>query len=97
MQEVNGITNPVLLVEVLSPSTADDDRAGKFRYYSRLASFREYVLVEQETNTVETRYRSSTDTPREMDWFEGEDTEVVLRSLNITLPMSGIYQETDDL
>ena len=97
MQEVNGITNPVLLVEVLSPSTADHDRAAKFRHYSRLASFREYVLIEQETWTVETRYRSSADTPWEMDWFEGESTELILRSLNIKLPMSEIYRETDDL
>ena len=102
MREVNAITNPILLVEVLSPSTADDDRGAKFRHYSKLDSFREYVLIEQETQTVETRYRSSADRPWEMNWFETgdyaeENTEVILRSLNIKLPMHKIYQEVDDL
>ena len=102
MREVNAIINPILLVEVLSQSTSDYDRAAKFRHYSQLASFREYVLIEQEARTVETRYRSSVDAPWKMDWFEadrrpGEDTEVILQSLNITLPMREIYKGVDDL
>jgi Uma2 family endonuclease len=42
------ITNPALLVEVLSPSTEDVDRGSKWRDYQRIPSRREYVLVNQE-------------------------------------------------
>jgi Uma2 family endonuclease len=50
------ITNPTLLVEVLSPSTEEDDRGDKWRDYQQIPSLREYVLVSQKEQRVE-RYR----------------------------------------
>lgn len=47
------ITNPTLIVEVLSPSTEHDDRGAKWQHYQRLASLQEYVLVSQEEPRVE--------------------------------------------
>jgi Uma2 family endonuclease len=41
------ITNPMLLVEVLSPSTEEVDRGDKLRDYQRIPSLQEYVLVSQ--------------------------------------------------
>jgi len=40
------VLNPVLIVEVLFPSTADYDQLSKFRMYRSIASFSEYLLVE---------------------------------------------------
>jgi Uma2 family endonuclease len=51
------ITNPVLLVEVLSPSTEARDRSEKFEAYKHIASLKEYVLVSQEARRVEIRRR----------------------------------------
>jgi Uma2 family endonuclease len=96
MREINAITNPILLVEVLSKSTANYDRGDKFWFFSQLASLREYVLIEQDSWKVETRYRSSPDKHWEMAYFEGENTEVVLRSLDIRLAMNQIYQNIED-
>lgn len=42
------ITNPTLLVEVLSPSTEEVDRGSKWRDYQLIPSLKEYVLVSQE-------------------------------------------------
>ena len=39
------IVNPLLVVEVLTPSTQTYDRLGKFELYKQLSSFQEYVLV----------------------------------------------------
>jgi len=47
------ITNPVLLVEVLSDSTQAYDRGEKFAHYMRVASLEEYVLVSQTEPRVE--------------------------------------------
>jgi Uma2 family endonuclease len=47
------LTNPTVLVEVLSPSTEADDRGEKFARYRRLDSLREYVLVAQDRARVE--------------------------------------------
>ncbi len=43
------VREPTLLVEVLSPSTAANDRGHKFAAYRRLPSLREYLLVDTET------------------------------------------------
>lgn len=50
------ITNPTLLVEILSPSTEHDDRGSKWLHYQQIPSLQEYVLVSQDANRVE-RYR----------------------------------------
>jgi Uma2 family endonuclease len=50
------ITNPTLIVEVLSPSTEQVDRGGKWRDYQLIPSLQEYVLVSQVETRVE-RYR----------------------------------------
>src|SRR5437016_4225831 len=41
------VTNPVVIFEVLSPSTASYDRGEKFRQYRSIPTLREYVLVPQ--------------------------------------------------
>jgi Uma2 family endonuclease len=50
------ITNPTLLVEVLSPSTEQEDRGTKWQHYQLIPSLEEYVLVSQAEPRVE-RYR----------------------------------------
>ncbi len=50
------ITNPTVIVEVLSPSTEHDDRGSKWQHYQLLPSLQEYVLVSQAEPRVE-RYR----------------------------------------
>lgn len=51
------ITNPVVIVEVLSPSTEARDRGEKFEAYKHIASLKEYVLVSQDARRVEIRRR----------------------------------------
>jgi len=46
---------------VLSPSTADYDRGGKFEQYRRLASLAEYVLISQDRPLVEHYVRQPPD------------------------------------
>ena len=48
-----GVTNPIVVIEVLSESTERYDREEKFAYYRRLTSLREYVLVSQDESCVE--------------------------------------------
>lgn len=54
---VDTLLNPILLVEVLSPSTEDYDRGTKFKNYRTIASFREYLLVATDKVLVETHTR----------------------------------------
>ena len=52
-RDPQGVTNPAVVVEVLSPTTEMWDRNGKFESYRRLPSLRDYVLVTQERNRIE--------------------------------------------
>ena len=45
LRQADTLVNPVLLVEVLSPSTERYDRVGKFALYSAIATLREYLLI----------------------------------------------------
>jgi Uma2 family endonuclease len=47
------ITNPTLLVEVLSPSTEQEDRGNKWQHYQLIPSLQEYVIVSQSERRVE--------------------------------------------
>jgi Uma2 family endonuclease len=47
------VMNPVLIVEVLSPSTETYDRGEKFAHYMRPASLKEYLIVQQRERRIE--------------------------------------------
>ena len=57
--KISTITAPVLIVEVLSPSTASYDRGQKFAAYRTLDSLKEYVWLDPELKTVDVFYKNS--------------------------------------
>ncbi len=85
------IVNPLLIVEVLSPSTQAYDKLGKFELYKLLPSFQEYVLVNTDKYSVETRFQEETDLWRIKTETHIENS-VILRSLGISISMADIYE-----
>jgi Uma2 family endonuclease len=71
--EGEAITNPCVIVEVLSDSTERDDRGWKFRDYRTLTSLDEHVLVSQDTRRIEI-FRRSTNWQGEVAGAEGTVT-----------------------
>ena len=53
------ITNPQIIVEVLSPSTEARDRGEKFAAYKQITALEEYVLVSQDERRIEVRRREA--------------------------------------
>ena len=53
----HAVKNPILIVEVLSDSTALFDRQGKFQAYQKITSFKEYILVSQNEILVEVFFK----------------------------------------
>lgn len=96
-EDTRALANPILLIEVLSESTAAYDRGKKFEAYSQLPSLREYVLVEQDRPVVQTFYRNSPDELWQMRWFQPQDTEVHLRSVDVRFELMDLYHKTEDL
>lgn len=84
------LTNPLLIVEVLSRSTKAFDRGDKFSYYRSLPSFQEYVLIDQDECRVESWFREEPTLWRETTLTSLDDT-LPLRSLGILLTLRDIY------
>jgi Uma2 family endonuclease len=84
------VLNPILIVEVLSPSTADYDRQSKFRMYRSIPSFCEYLLVEQDEVFIE-KYSK-----QEQGWLLGDfnnlEKSIFLESVGVELPIKEIYR-----
>lgn len=85
------IINPLLIVEVLSRSTASFDKSGKFLLYEQLSSFQEYVLVEQNYPRVESWFRQTSTSWDKTVQLE-VDAVIQLRSIGVSLPLSEIYE-----
>jgi len=54
------LLNPIVVGEVLSPSTEASDRGEKFAHYQQLVSLQEYILVSQDKIRVEYYLRQGT-------------------------------------
>lgn len=87
------ISNPILLVEVLSRSTESYDRGKKFEYYRTLPSLREYVLVSQTEPLVERFSRQ--DERWTLDAFRGLDAELPLESIEARLALRELYDKVE--
>jgi Uma2 family endonuclease len=79
---INGLRtllNPLLIVEVLSPSSAEDDKGTKFMQYQTIESLQDYLLVDSTAVTV-LHYRRTDEiwTPR---LFEQPGDQVELPGL----------------
>lgn len=81
---------PVLIVEVLSPSTGSYDQSAKFAHYRRLASLQEYVTIDPDAPLVQVFRRS----PEGWTLHAAEAGETVtLASLDFRAPMTAIYED----
>ncbi len=86
------VTNPVVLFEVLSPSTEGYDRGKKFEFYRTLTSLKEYVLVDQERVHIE-HYRLMDNRQWVLTALDDAAERVALDSIGVELPLAGLYEQ----
>ena len=83
------LLNPILIVEVLSPSTERRDRGEKFTRYKHLAALQEYLLVSQDTVSVEHHRRHGTQWV--LSYYHALEDVLPLPSIGCELPLHDIY------
>ncbi|MEL7034633.1 MAG: Uma2 family endonuclease [Cyanobacteria bacterium J06592_8] len=88
------VTNPLLIVEVLSKSTQDYDRGDKFRAYRSIPSFQEYILIDQYSYHLE-QYSKQAESQWLFKEYEGEDAILILESVECQIAFSDIYQRVN--
>ncbi len=88
------ISNPVLVVEVLSPSTEDFDRGTKFGYYRQIPTLRDYLVISQDQPRVEHHFLNEGELWSLRD-VAGVDDVLHLASLKHDLPLAEIYAKVE--
>lgn len=90
IEGVGALINPVVIVEVLSPSTAVRDHEAKFTLYQTITTFREYLLVAQDEPRVTHYIRKADDAWERRDATDLE-ASLLLESVGCALTMREIY------
>jgi len=83
------IVNPVLLIEVLSPSTEDYDRGEKVFHYKQVPSLNEIILIAHEERRIEIWRRQGDRWT--LDAVRGDRT-ASLESIGCDLPLAEVYR-----
>jgi Uma2 family endonuclease len=88
------LTNPVLIIEVLSESTKDYDRGGKFHQYMRIPSLQEYLTVSQTEMMIDRSVRQGLDS-----WlirkFTPANGTVPIECLGVELDFTDVYDKIE--
>ncbi len=92
------IINPLLVVEVLSDETRENDKGSKFDNYCTIPTFREYLLIEPEDTWVKQMYlQDPASNLWKIETFTNPDDHITLHSLGISLTLSEVYKVLDKL
>jgi Uma2 family endonuclease len=89
---VDVLTNPTLIVEVLSDSTEAYDRGDKFTHYKSIPGLREYLLVAQHRPHI-TQYVKQDDGSWRYNEINDLAARLWLPSVDCTLELNEIYQD----
>lgn len=90
------VENPVLIVEVLSPSTEAYDRDKKFEAYQMIPSLREYLLIHQDRRRVE-HFSKLDDGSWNLRICSGDEGSIVIPSLAVTIGTGELYEKIKGL
>ncbi len=88
--EDDRVTDPTVIVEVLSPTTQRHDRIAKWREYQKIPSLRHFVLVEQAERRIEVYSR--TDTGWALATIEPPEDAVTLPAISASLSLEALYE-----
>jgi len=90
----DALTNPIIIIEVLSDSTANYDRGKKFFLYRKIETLQEYILIEQDAPEIDIYTRTEGDLWR-IKRVSGVENSLTLQSLEIEIPLKDIYRNVD--
>lgn len=88
------LTNPTVIIEILSPSTERYDRGVKFRHYRTIETLRDYLLIAQDRHSIEhyTRHENG-------QWLledaSGTDASVTIASIACMLLIKDVYEKVE--
>ena len=88
----NHLSDPVVIIEVISPSTEREDRGRKKFDYFATPSIRQYAIVEQDERLIDLYTRTG---DRWTDEIVEEDAVLKLPSIGVEVSLDVIYEDTE--
>jgi len=85
------VTNPSVLIEVLSKSTQDYDRGGKFKLYRDIPSLKEYILISSFQTQVE-KYERQQDGKWLFQEYKSENELLKITSIDFEILVKDFYR-----
>lgn len=88
------VTNPLVIIEVLSKSTHNYDKTKKFKFYRSLPSLEEYILIDQYHYSIE-KYVKQSEEQWFYHYFDGEEAILTLTSVDFQIPFNELYARVE--
>ena len=85
--------HPVIIIEILSPSTKQYDRGEKFKLYRDIPTLKEYILIDSDSINIES-FRINSHGNWELYEYRNLEDELSLPAVRISLPLQDIYEGT---
>ncbi len=87
----NNVTNPSVLIEVFSPSTADYDRGGKFKLYRDIPSLKEYILISSTEILIE-KYEKQQDGSWVLHEYKNATDLFIISTIALRVEVNRFYE-----
>jgi Uma2 family endonuclease len=88
------LLNPMVVFEVLSPSTEYYDRVVKFQHYRAIESLQDYILIAQDQIRVEQFTRGDANTWTLRDHLHADDV-LSIPSIGVSVPLAALYERIE--
>ena len=87
--EVDTLLTPAVIIEVLSETTKDYDRGGKWKHYRQIESLKRYLVISPTSMEIEMHTRNDDDSWRLTDHRPADD--VVITAIDCRLKWDEVY------
>jgi Uma2 family endonuclease len=88
------MTNPQVIIEVLSKSTKGYDREDKFQAYRKIPSFQEYLLIDQTRIHVE-QFSKIGKKQWNLREYDEEDEAIALVTVAFEISLQDLYDKVN--
>jgi Uma2 family endonuclease len=88
----DNLTNPTVIIEILSPSTKDYDRGSKFMLYRSIKTLNEYITIDSINISVEIYTRQDSNHWLLSEFKQLTDT-FVISTIGLTLSLAEVYED----
>jgi Uma2 family endonuclease len=92
-EDADTATLPVVIIEILSPSTRQYDRGEKFKLYREIHSLKEYIMIDAESIGIEV-FSINNNGNWELTEYKTTDGSLPIPSLGLLLVIADIYEDT---